>query len=261
MGTLTATMRLTKPTLGADAAPVWPNALDLDMDLIDRAVNQVATINIPDQNVTPTADGTTNDQALYQGYSFTGTQSTSRIVTIPNVSRFGRAVNLTTGGFSVLLSTGAGGTAAIPPNGIFYKYWVDGSGNVNLLAPEQHPAFGSTNSVGVSLTNNVAANVTSILLTAGDYDVSGSVTFRMSSGSPGANFVEAWSNTVSASGPALGSSVVILPNASSFTQTSCAIPSQRYVLPSTTTIYLSAMCLITTGACTAAGYINARLMG
>lgn len=262
MATQTATMRLSKPTTGADQAPLWGNYLDADMDLIDRAVNQVISINIPDANVILLADGTTNDQALYQGYSFTGTQSTSRSVTIPNVSRFGRANNLTTGGFSVLLTTGVGNAAAIPPNGIFYKYWVDGSGNVNLLAPEQFPSFGSTNSVGVALSNSTPRDITSLSLTAGDYDVSGSVTFRMSSSSPGASFVEAWSSTVSASAPpALGSSVVILPNSASFTVTSCAIPSQRYVLTSTTTIYLSAEILITTGNCTGTGYINARLMG
>jgi len=261
MGTPTATMRLTKPTVGADTGPLWPNELNLDMDLIDRAVNQVITVNIPDQNVTLVADGTTNDQAVYQGYLLTGNLSTSRTVTIPNATRFGRVMNATSGGFNVTLTTGIGSTASLPPNSIFFKYWVDGSGNVILGAPDQFEFVSGIQASGVFLTNNVATDLTTISLTSGDWDVWGSVTFTMGSGSPGAQFVEGWANTVSASRPTLGSAVVILPSSASFTLTSCAIPTQRLFLPATTTVFLSALCLITTGTCKATGYINARRMG
>ena len=261
MATQTATMRLSKPTTGADAGPIWGNFYNGDMDLIDRGINQVITINIPDANVTLVADGTTNDQAVYQGYQCTGSQSASRTVIIPNVSRFGRVMNATTGGFNIFLSTGVGAAASVPPNSIFFKYWVDGSGNVILGAPDQFEFVSGVQAVGFNMTNNVAANVSSVSLTSGDWDVSGAVTFSMSSGTPAANFVEAWSNTVSAVRPSIGGSVVILPSTAGFTVTSCAIPTQRYLLSVTTTVYLSAQILIGSGTCKVTGYINARRMG
>lgn len=261
MATQTATMRLSKPTTGSDQAPLWGNYLDADMDLIDRAVNQTITINIPDANVTPVADGTTNDVALYQAYSFTGSQSANRTVTIPNVSRFGRAQNLTTGGLSVILSTGVGSNALVPPSGLFYKYWVDSSGDVNLLAPEQNGFLTSVQASAVNFPNNTPKDVTSLSLYPGDWDVSGAIAFSPTSGAPNANNIQGWINTASASAPTAQYLRTILTINGEFLTTSFAVPPQRLLLSVTTTVFLSGAIGFTTGAFNITGYMNARLAG
>ena len=84
MGTPTATLRLTKPTINADGNGAWPADLNLNCDLIDRAMNQVVTVNIADTNVSLEADGTNSDQALYAAYNFTGALTADRTVTLPS---------------------------------------------------------------------------------------------------------------------------------------------------------------------------------
>lgn len=54
-------------------------------------------------------------------------------MTLPNVPKVGYAINNTTGGFNVILTAGAGATATIPPDGLWYPYWADGATNVFLL--------------------------------------------------------------------------------------------------------------------------------
>jgi len=261
MATQTATMRLSKPATGGDQAPLWGNYLDTDMDLIDRAVNQVITINIPDAPVTLIADGTTSDQALYQAYAFTGSMSTSRAVTLPNATRFGRVVNTTTGGFSVILTTGLGASASIPPNSILFNYWVDASGNVFLLSPEQTEFLQSTQSVGIGFApGGPAKDIASVSLTPGDWDLTGSVGFSFSSGTPTANFIQGWINQFSATAPVLYLRTSLQTNGAPILSSSLAVPSQRIIVAGTTTVFLSASMQFTTGTCTVTGQLNARRM-
>lgn len=104
----------------------------------------------------------------------------------------------------------------------------------------------------VSLTTATQKNVTSISLTAGDWDVSGQVGFVAS---VAFQAVSAGINTTSATLPDF--SLYSNTNSASTTY-SAAIVTQRISLSSTTTVYLVAEASFTTGTCTACGFIGAR---
>jgi Chaperone of endosialidase len=73
------------------------------------------------------------DQARNLVQNYTGALTGVCTVTLPNVPKVGYAINSTTGGFNVVLTAGAGTTAAIPPNGLWYLFSADGSGDVALV--------------------------------------------------------------------------------------------------------------------------------
>ena len=106
----------------------------------------------------------------------------------------------------------------------------------------------------VSVTTNTSTNLTSLSLTAGDWAVSGNVWMTYS----GSNTVSiAWVSTSSAT----------LPNNENRMQITAtniggasgmAIPSTRFSLSATTTVYLSVYGTFTTGICSASGNFYAR---
>lgn len=108
----------------------------------------------------------------------------------------------------------------------------------------------------VSLTTSVAANVTSISLTAGDWDVFGYVSLNV--GATTSFTVEACgSNTTSAT---LGSDITLHRHAAFVPQSnySFSIPTRRISIASTTTVYLVAFATFTVSTCGAYGRISAR---
>lgn len=109
----------------------------------------------------------------------------------------------------------------------------------------------------VPLTTNVPANVTSISLTAGDWDVTGNIYFTPASGTVIANEVSGIS-TVSATFPAIPgfsfSSLAVAAN-----QDISLIPPQtRISIASTTTVYLVAQSSFTVSTLAVTGFISAR---
>lgn len=118
-----------------------------------------------------------------------------------------------------------------------------------------------TVSATTGLTSNVTANVTSISLTAGDWDVWGSVGFNPSSGSAALTVLVGAINTVSATEPTNpGKGAMVFnqfPYTLGTTQTS-VIGRRRLNLSSTTTVYLVVRAVWTTGTAGTFGYIGAR---
>lgn len=112
----------------------------------------------------------------------------------------------------------------------------------------------------VSLTTAAPANVTSISLTAGDWDVAGVVNFLGTTISTTAVAGSVNSTTATlASLPSTGRTDVslfgtALANSAAATQTGPT----RFSLASTTTVYLVGQCTFTGGTCTAYGMIRAR---
>jgi hypothetical protein len=106
----------------------------------------------------------------------------------------------------------------------------------------------------VSLTTTVNADITSISLTAGDWDVWGNILFNptliISS-------MSGWANSTSATQPDLTLVTVMQYTAATGSLNSLNIPYQRIFLSGTTTIYLSALCTFT-GTCVGFGGIYAR---
>ncbi len=105
---------------------------------------------------------------------------------------------------------------------------------------------------GVSLSNATAANVTSISLTAGDWDVWGNVSILATGAT---TIFYGWSSNTSATLPnaALYSDVAGSAGSIGF-----SIPSRRVSLSGTTTVYLSCRADFTTGTCSGSGGIFAR---
>lgn len=114
--------------------------------------------------------------------------------------------------------------------------------------------FGSA----VTLTSGVIANVTSISLTAGDWDVTGNVFFNSS----GQSFAtcQGWINNVSVTKPdvALTSVFNVGSNTERVAQIGFCAPAQRINVSGTTTIYLIAQAVFSSGTNNVCGTIQAR---
>lgn len=109
---------------------------------------------------------------------------------------------------------------------------------------------------GTSLTSPTAKNVTSISLTAGDWDVFGNIFFTPSLG-------------FSAALATISTTSATFPDASNYNQLAAATaiytssngisaPTTRINVSGTTTVYLVALAIFASGTCTASGTIYAR---
>lgn len=107
----------------------------------------------------------------------------------------------------------------------------------------------------IALTNNVAANITSINLTAGDWDVWGNFSIAFSALGTSAS---GWVSPFSASIPDLSliSQCNITPAA--IANYRVAVPGVRGSFTSTTTVYLSTIAAFASGTASACGGIYAR---
>jgi hypothetical protein len=117
----------------------------------------------------------------------------------------------------------------------------------------------SNAATGVSLTSNVVANITSISLTAGDWDVYGSA-FYYTSGAVGVQFLS-WSSSTSATLPANNytySCLSFTSGQSTNTGENAPPPTLRFSLSGTTTIYLSGRAQFGSGTCSVDGSMFAR---
>lgn len=110
----------------------------------------------------------------------------------------------------------------------------------------------------ITLTNPTAANVTSISLTAGIWDVSGVVMFN---GAVTGTATGASINTVSATLGTQGDNYVTSTTVPTTLDYGITIPSYRISLTSTTTVYLVAIELFTVGTAKAYGRISATRVG
>jgi hypothetical protein len=108
---------------------------------------------------------------------------------------------------------------------------------------------------GISLTNSVAANVTSISLTAGDWDVEGCIAITPSAT---ASSGQGWVNAASATPPANGINGNIYTGVSFGVLWIANVGTRRFSFAATTTVYLSTVAVFASGTCTAYGEIRAR---
>lgn len=104
----------------------------------------------------------------------------------------------------------------------------------------------------VSFTSGVTQDLTSISLTAGDWDVYSNIGFTATT----VTFLQGWVNTTSNSAPDSAYQTVCSPLATG-TRLNLVIPTRRLLLSTTTTIYLSGGAS-STGTLTGYGYIWAR---
>jgi len=117
--------------------------------------------------------------------------------------------------------------------------------------------FGSA----VSLTTNTQANVTSLSLGPGDWDVSGVISFKGGATTVLSYLIGSLSSTSATLDQTAHRYSILSPRSDSFNQASeasYAIGPSRFSLTATTTVYLVAMAGFTTSTCLAYGGINAR---
>jgi len=114
----------------------------------------------------------------------------------------------------------------------------------------------------VSLTTATPTNVTSITLTAGDWDVSGSVNYVANTASAAVSSVwEVGINTTTATLPTDGTEAffgIAAVIATTSFNTSLAIPRKIINVSASTPVYLVAEATFTAGTVTAYGNITAR---
>jgi hypothetical protein len=91
-------------------------------------------------------------------------------------------------------------------------------------------------SSAITTTSNVAANITSISLTAGDWDVFGVCYFEASS--QNSTYSAGWTSATSAAVPTPNEYFIVQSTTNQFIAQCLVTPIKRYSLSSTTTIYL-----------------------
>lgn len=110
-----------------------------------------------------------------------------------------------------------------------------------------------------SLSTGTIANVTSISLTAGDWDVSGTVAF-FGGATTTTSLLKGWVSITSASDPGAPNYANERPAGTPFATAPVdfTVPNLRVSIAATTTVYLSVQATFATSTCTAGGIIAAR---
>lgn len=111
---------------------------------------------------------------------------------------------------------------------------------------------------GSSISTGTAINVTSISLTAGDWDVRTAVAYAASTSSPAFTYIMSSANTTSATSQTQPDVAVSVPKDGIGSNPCVVGPTVRYSLSTTTTIYLVAQTAFGSGTMTAYGRISAR---
>lgn len=117
--------------------------------------------------------------------------------------------------------------------------------------------YQNTSTTGTSLTTATAANATSISLTAGDWDVWGTVYFNPA-GTTTISGINAGINTTSATLPAIGSYFSLNATLQTGGAQVVTAPMTRINISTTTTVYMVALAGFGTSTMTCNGYISAR---
>lgn len=128
--TFTSRLRLEKITSGEQSGS-WGTTTNTQYDLFDVAVAGYLAIAMGDANVTLTTNNGSSDQARYAVLKLTGTNSTTRDVIAPAVSKVYIIANATTQSIRIKTSSGA---AVTIPTGETYTVFCDGTdfGQVGL---------------------------------------------------------------------------------------------------------------------------------
>lgn len=125
MATYTSILKLIKQAF-KDAA--WHTNLNTTLDLVDEALSY-KSIAITGNTTLTLTDGVSSD-VRRMFLEFTGTLAANATITIPALAKNFRVKNSTTGGFSLVFTTGSGNTVTVA-NGDTAPLWSDGT-NVSL---------------------------------------------------------------------------------------------------------------------------------
>ena len=263
----TANFGWVKPTVGA-SDDAWGGYINADLDGIDSTVYgiQSSIPTVPTASATqPVMDGlaTAGNSAQWSRGDHVHPTDTSRYAA-SNPSGYQTAANVTASLAPYALTTSlasylplAGGTLTGPikPAGI-----VGTTTNDNAAAGQIGEVISSVVlSPGVTLTNGTSANVTSISLTAGDWDVSGEIWIAAGTGAPTfANMGVGSATAGITSTPAINQTRVSMGALLASATEVFSLKPCRVSLASTTPYYLVAQVGFPSGTTTAYGVIWAR---
>jgi hypothetical protein len=203
------------------------------------SASSVATFTVNGKGLV-TASGSTPIAIANTAVSGLGTLSTQNANT---VAITGGSVN----GTSIGNST--------PSTGVFTGVSTNSNAATGVIGEYIESILASSS--GVSLTTGTVANVTSISLTAGDWDVSGVVAFNLNAGTLGTTFVSGLTSTSATFGPEYTVSWLGMATGINSPQ-NLVTPVIRFSLASTTTIYLVADSVFTVSTMKAGGLLRAR---
>ncbi|WP_097190394.1 hypothetical protein [Caballeronia arationis] len=117
--------------------------------------------------------------------------------------------------------------------------------------------FVTATGTATSLTSGTVVNLASIPLTAGDWDVWGTVYFSNATGTTSTSQL-AWCSTTSATAPAVPLYNIIGASIPQNTANSVNTQPLRISIASTTTVYVSGEAFFSGGTATGTGFIRAR---
>ena len=237
---------------GASSAPAWGNVTATA--LAAQAANTVIG-NATGSSASPTAITVTGCNGAAQALQWT------------NGSGFGCNSAIATSGANTNITSLSSPTITTPTinqpvingvtSGVGAAAGVVGQVICAQVSNGGSPTGCATNSsTPVSLTNNTNANVTSLSLTAGDWDVWGSVSTNPA-GTTLTSFVFAWISTASATTPLIPQAGGSLPNFAGALVT-LSVPAQTLNLSTTTTVFLSVQSGFNTSTSSAYGFLYAR---
>jgi hypothetical protein len=181
---------------------------------------------------------------------FTVTASAVNYVNIQNNSTTNKPIILGTGSdTNVLLSLQNKGNSGVEIQG------TTAAGNATAGFVGEVISSVIASASAVSLSNGIAKDMTSISLTAGDWDVWGNIFFTLSVG--GGSTI-AWTSTTSATKPDNSLVNQIAFGTGTEASTGMSVPMVRVNISSTTTVFISGVCSFGSGTCTMCGGIYAR---
>ncbi|SAK19280.1 hypothetical protein UA17_01779 [Burkholderia multivorans] len=191
--------------------------------------------------------------------NFTGSSAAPVAFSMPSCNSSGSALQYASGtgltcASNYALTTGATFTGAITPSQTAGIIGTTTNNNANTGSVGE---YATNTTTGTSLTSGAAANMTSISLTAGDWDVSGEVTYSAGAGCVPTLFQQSVSTTSATSGGA-GAQTVWSASFSTASTNVMPTPRVRISLSATTTVYLVGTSLFSGGTMTANGFIRAR---
>jgi hypothetical protein len=284
---LTANYGWVKPTVGA-SLDAWGGYINTDLDGIDGTVKSVSNAIPAPSSTTPAMDGTATvgtgttyaradhihptDTSRYAAANPSGYQTAAQVTAALPVA------SSTTPAMNGAAAVGTGTTWAradhVHPSDTSRLALAGGTMTGALTVSQTAGIVGTTaannanaGAVGefvradqltnVALTTAVNKNITTLSLTAGDWDVEGWVNFGFSTAG---QIMCAALSTTSANVPATPYDGVNLFIATGQTVSAGTLPtgSLRVSLAATTTVYLVAQAGFTGGTCAAQGTIRAR---
>lgn len=198
--------------------------------------------------------------------NFTASSASPTAFSMPSCSSSGSALLYTSGtgiscGSNFAMTTGATFTGAITPSQTAGIVGTTTNNNANAGSVGEYVSAQVLVGSAVSLTTSTAANITSISITAGDWDVEGNVCFHPAA-TTNSTVNIATMNTTSGALPTLpnGGGINVLTSAIATNAGDYCMPTgtMRQSVSGTTTVYLIAESVFNTSTNAAYGFIAAR---